>query len=135
MKQPSHAQEDGALCSQRNKDRKDKVKRVRNLHGGDEAQGQRTQIKVMGSLGRVKAPALHAERDILFDKYLRAYDNYHRWMNHEVQTYCTNYGKDDKYKRANLYAVLKRHLDELSDQLIRYDERINAATTTGPLLY
>lgn len=137
MKQKPDAKEIRTLRSGRNQAGTNKVKRIRHLHGSDEAEtvGPQVQIKQLGSYGLVKAPALHAERDILFDKYLRAYDNYHRWMNQEVQTYCTNYGKDDKYKRANLYAVLKRHLDELSEQLQRYDERINAATTTGPLFY
>lgn len=88
----------------------------------------------MGSMGRVKAPALQAERDILFDKWLRAYDNYIRWKTKAVDVYCTNYAEHD-YKPMKMHDILKKHLNELSDQLQRYDERINAARTTGPLLY
>ena len=71
---------------------------------------------------------------MLFDKWLRAYDQYQRWKAKAVPVYTTNYGKED-YKPLKMDAILKRHLDELSEQLIRYDERINAAKTTGPLFY
>lgn len=138
MKQPIHARQDAPLRSRCHEDRQDQVKRLRHLHGGDEAKASeakpQVEVKTLGSLGRVKAPALHAERDVLFDKWLRAYDNYERWKTKSVPVYLTNY-QEYEWKPNRIDRILWRHCQELSEQLQRYDERINAATTTGPLLY
>ena len=102
------------------------------MHGSDEAQAT-PQTKELGSLSlSVKAPALQAERDVLFDKYLRAYDNYQSWKAKEVHVYTTNRNDHNPLK---MEIILKRHLDEISEQLRTYDDRINASKTTGPLQY
>lgn len=108
------------------------VECIRDMHSCDEAQAT-PQTKKLGSLSLcVKAPALQAERDVLFDKYLRAYDNYKSWKAKEVHVYTTN--RND-HSPLNMETILKRHLDEISEQLRTYDDRINASKTTGPLQY
>ncbi len=80
----------------------------------------------------VKGPAIQAERDLLFDKWLRAYDNYQSWLNKAVHVYTTNRSNQNPLK---MDVILKRHVEDLSEQLRTYDDRINAAKTTGPLQY
>lgn len=133
MKQRNNAKETRTLRGRRGQAGTHQVECLCDMHGCYEAEVT-PQVKVMGSLGRVKAPALQAERDILFDKYLRAYDNYQRWKAKAVNVYCTNYAEHD-YKPMKMHDILKRHLEDISDQLRTYDDRINAAKTTGPLLY
>lgn len=137
MKQPPNAPKTRRLRQAGDGSGSHKRGSVCHMHGESisEAKAKAPQVKPLGSWLKVKAPALQAQRDMLFEQYLRAYDNYNNWINEQVDIYCTNRGKDDHLKRRELYLILKRHCQELSEQLIRYDERINAAQTTGPLLY
>ena len=127
----SHAKEIGTMRRGRDQDRQDKVISLCNLQGGDETEAKR-QVKTLGSLGRVVAPALHAERDMLFEKYLRALDNYLKWKSDQAPVYTTNYSKRG-HNKVMMHDILKRHMHEISQELQTYDQRIAAAKVTGTL--
>ena len=128
----THAEETRTLRSGCGEARPYQVERVRYLHRSDETEAT-PQTKKLGSLSLcVKGPALQAERDLLFDKWLRAYDNYQSWLNKAVHVYTTNRSNQNPLK---MDVILKRHVEDLSEQLRTYDDRINAAKTTGPLQY
>lgn len=66
--------------------------------------------------------ALINERDILFAKYLEAYDMYESWLDRSKDR--SNTEKERKYSN-DVVRIMKDHLKQLSKKLVKLDSKIS----------